>query len=164
MNNKSRWQELLRARESTSLSQFKSKLAKDLFLLSPNDSGVIRNGGKRGARFAPETLVHLFSKMNSCSHKLWCSKEVANPHYNSDQFDYSQKESIELISAQLSEQTFEHIVHLGGGHDHIYPLAQSVSKKAQGLIIINVDAHLDTRDDSFNHSGTPFRQISHRYF
>ena len=54
------------------------------------------------------------------------------------------------------------IFHLGGGHDHIYPLLMSLEKTQnyKHLKVLNLDAHLDTRTDEFAHSGTPFRQFA----
>src|SRR5690606_26545708 len=54
------------------------------------------------------------------------------------------------------------IAHLGGGHDHIYPLLQALSHHKR-IIVLNIDAHADTRLDSSPHSGTPFRQFASIY-
>ena len=52
------------------------------------------------------------------------------------------------------------LIHLGGGHDHIYPLLRALSAQNDRITVINIDAHLDTRTDDLPHSGTPFRQFA----
>ena len=51
------------------------------------------------------------------------------------------------------------LLHLGGGHDHVYPFAKALGEHHKAIIVINIDAHLDTRPDGEIHSGTPFRQL-----
>lgn len=49
------------------------------------------------------------------------------------------------------------LVHLGGGHDHVFSLMKAIHGP---LVVINIDAHLDTRADAWSHSGNPFREFS----
>jgi formiminoglutamase len=60
------------------------------------------------------------------------------------------------ISSNYIEQN---IIHLGGGHDHVYPLLKAIETKYKKIIILNIDPHCDTRESEHNHSGTPFRQF-----
>lgn len=131
-----------------------------LVIGSPCDMGVIRNGGRNGARFAPQAIINCFKKM-TISHHLQDSQiaVVTTPEsilnkYRQD-FIQAQIEESQFIDSILGQFTGKAIFHLGGGHDHIYPLLKGL-KKTVG--IINIDAHLDTRTDQLPHSGTPFRQ------
>ncbi len=124
-------------------------------LLSPDDSGVIRNYGRSGSRFAPAAITEEFLKLN---------KPAKFPTFNiheikkdSIDFDQYQSQMVESI-APLSEN-FQQLIHVGGGHDHIYPLLKAQINKYDKIIIFNIDAHLDTRVSDINHSGTPFRQL-----
>ncbi len=126
--------------------------AQRALLLSANDLGVVRNGGRRGAAYGPKVLTSQLKKFAHHGHL----ESVGLIHITDSgqtNFDKMQKSSIEKITKVQAQK----IVHLGGGHDHIYPLVMGV--ELNNPFIINIDAHLDTRDDVLSHSGTPFRQI-----
>ena len=134
--------------------------ATSLIIKSPDDTGVQRNGGKLGARFAPSAIISEFSKLELHSNKhSFLVQEASSKQYASEFAQAQLRESIkieELLSLGKSK-----VVQLGGGHDHIYPLLRAIDKKYNSnLLIINIDAHLDTRTDTLHHSGTPFRQFS----
>ena len=38
-----------------------------LFISSASDLGVVRNGGRRGSRYAPEAILNVFKKMSKSS-------------------------------------------------------------------------------------------------
>tara|TARA_R110002072_G_scaffold276051_1_gene437489 strand:- start:230702 stop:231676 length:975 start_codon:yes stop_codon:yes gene_type:complete len=139
------------------------------FLTSRSDLGVIRNGGKLGSRYAPEAILNCFKKLihnpHSGSYKV---TDVFPPKEKEIQFNEAQSESINKIKESLKTKS-SNLVHLGGGHDHIYPLlmafnsAESLKKmNKKNIHIINIDAHLDTRREDEPHSGTPFRQFMDR--
>jgi formiminoglutamase len=75
-------------------------------------------------------------------------------------FEKSQQKESDHITKMLSNKS-DNIIHIGGGHDHVYPLLLSLQnlKDFKQIFIINIDAHCDTRVDSKNHSGTPFRNF-----
>lgn len=128
------------------------------FLLSPSDGGVIRNGGRSGARFAPQAILHCLSKMPfHCSHP-WEAHDVVDGEGEKANFNASQLKSSEIIAKLLPFRRSR--AQLGGGHDHIYPLLKALEKFGQRkLVVVNIDAHCDTRPDTLAHSGTPFRQF-----
>lgn len=134
-----------------------------IFLTSSSDIGVIRNGGRNGARFAPKSLLNSLKKL-SCTEPLekyqFLLKEVANSQEEINDFASAQIKQTERITEALKQNTDSRIFHIGGGHDHIYPLLMSIGKPYSRIIVINIDAHADTRTDEFSHSGTPFRQFS----
>ena len=146
-----------------SQDQIKSIISHDdcekIVLTASNDLGVIRNGGRRGAAFGPSCITNALKKfaIHSRNNKKIQIVEVAD-----EQIDFNQLQSQEVknITAILNRYKRSHVCHLGGGHDHIYPLVMALSEHFQKNIhIINIDAHLDTRIDDFSHSGTPFRQL-----
>ena len=117
----------------------------------------MRNGGRRGAKHAPACLLHHFSTLNADkSTNTFRKVEVAHKTLS---FEKNQELQKETISQNLNKCTF----HFGGGHDHVYPFASSLIEKHGHINIINIDAHLDTRQDPVHHSGTPFRQLHEKY-
>lgn len=134
-------------------------------LLSPSDQGVIRNQGKNGARYAPTALLNILKKFNN---HLSLSKEdallvqnVTNIDEEIRHFDKAQKLSAQNILPHLCNQPENKVIHIGGGHDHIYPLLMALNECSgyDNIFIINIDAHCDTRVDDDFHSGTPFRNF-----
>lgn len=137
-----------------------------IFLKSSSDVGVERNGGRNGARLAPQSFLAYFKKLNkkpSLEGKHFFETEVSNPEEERSNFHEAQKLQAQRIAKVIKgkDQTF--ICHLGGGHDHIYPLLSALSEQYKKIIVINVDAHADTRTDSEYHSGTPFRQFAEEF-
>ena len=132
---------------------------------SCDDRGVARNGGRRGTRFAPQAIEWAFSIMQNNQVRPLGEVSLEN---------LAPKASFEVDQKSWSEYWCEHFgqffksasVHIGGGHDHIYPLIQGLDQALtqkgdeRAISILNLDAHLDTRTDSCVHSGTPLRQIA----
>lgn len=133
-----------------------------ILLSSPTDEGVVRNGGRRGSSFGPDAILNILKKFPLDPDKKLVVGErtVSFKQEELTNFDDAQiSESYELgkgINGFLGNT----VIHLGGGHDHIYPLLRALEKKYMKMVIINVDPHLDTRIDEWNHSGTPFRRFS----
>ena len=127
--------------------------------MAQDDQGVARNGGRLGTRFAPRAIVHCLEKMVAHNETTWQTHPVCSQDQEPIDFVQAQKDSSQLISSLLDPQKIT--LHLGGGHDHIYPLLKALEAKAGAtkLTIINIDAHCDTRPDPHPHSGTPFRQF-----
>ena len=86
------------------------------------------------------------------------TKEVFS---NFTDFDKSQEQQTKIIHEVISGQSNSSFIHLGGGHDHVFCFLKAILQniKEKELVILNVDAHLDTRVDDWTHSGTPFRQF-----
>jgi formiminoglutamase len=125
-----------------------------------SDIGVIRNGGRNGARFAPKAIYSILKKL--AWHGPWNHKITT--HFFSDQkfekenFIDAQSKEFEKISEHLNKSPLS--IQIGGGHDHIYPFLRAISRKHKKIICFNIDAHCDTRTDKEPHSGTPFRQFT----
>ena len=137
--------------------------AKTLFLTSSSDLGVCRNGGRRGSRFAPQAISAVLKKMVAIpGTEPLCFREVACRAREEENFVLSQEESADCIRMTWDRFGGERIFHVGGGHDHIFPLLMSL-KDCGSIHVINIDAHLDTRAEPLVHSGTPFRQFAALY-
>lgn len=128
----------------------------NLIIESGDDLGVVRNLGRKGSRYAPRVILNHLKKF---------SLPAKNPKIltyqaqsSLDDFNARQNENAKLITHALEKHPNK-VVHLGGGHDHIYPLLKAIDKKNIKINILNIDAHLDTRVDPIAHSGTPFRQF-----
>jgi formiminoglutamase len=148
------------------LFQRKSKNADFLFLKSSSDIGVIRNGGRNGARYAPQSFLSVFKKLalsSAFKDLIFIDEEVASLDEEQVNFEEAQQLESQRIEKFLNQHPKAQVYHLGGGHDHIYPLLKAASKGHKRVIVINIDAHADTRIDVSAHSGTPFRQFAREY-
>lgn len=131
-----------------------------VIIKSPTDIGVRRNKGRNGARFAPEAIEAALKKMaNHLPYDSILSQNVSNQddersNYESS-IELSARKIIELLKTPRSRA-----VHLGGGHDHAFPLLKALDEsEGKNILIVNFDAHCDTRVDTGRHSGTPFRDF-----
>ena len=121
--------------------------------LAESDKGVIANGGRLGSRWAAQSVLCQMKKMaapQSC------------PYIKSESICRQKDPFIEARTYQANRlktllKSSKKLLHLGGGHDHVYSLLKSVEGD---LAVINIDAHLDTRADSWSHSGNPFREFA----
>ena len=133
-----------------------------VFLKSSSDIGVQRNGGRNGARLAPQSFLSYFKKLNikpSLANKTFQEIEMSCEAEEKSDFHQAQKLESKRIDLKLKTLKSSFICHLGGGHDHIYPLLTALALEYEKVIVVNVDAHADTRMDTEFHSGTPFRQF-----
>lgn len=137
-----------------------------LFIKSSTDMGVVRNGGRNGARFAPQSFLSTFKKMSQSlplKQQSFLEFEVSDQKLEEQNFHEAQLIEAEKIGEILNSFPDSRICHLGGGHDHIYPLLRAYSEKYKKIVVLNIDAHADTRTDTDFHSGTPFRQFSDEF-
>ena len=135
------------------------------FITSSDDRGVMRNGGRKGARFAPQAIMRAFSLMQKNQSpdlgQISYSARELTGDFEADQLRWTQE-----WAQHFSQESAISTIHLGGGHDHIYPmligLDQSLKQSGDSkpMVVVNFDAHLDTRTDLYAHSGTPFRQVA----
>jgi formiminoglutamase len=124
---------------------------------SSTDIGVRRNGGRNGARFAPIVIIEQFKNMIFHLRDIEFSEfEISNRQKEEKDFELAQKAEIKNIGQKLNDQN---LIHIGGGHDHIYPLLMALEKKFKNIYVLNIDAHCDTRNEEVSHSGTPFRDF-----
>lgn len=130
-----------------------------LVLTGPNDTGVRLNKGRAGARFAPKTVLNTFKRLNSHNGIKYCHKETCAD--NQVDLNNLQKSIYSKNSDHLKElQPGSKVIHIGGGHDHVYPLLKSLQEVFNSkIVILNIDAHMDTRVHTIKNSGTPFRNF-----
>lgn len=136
-----------------------------IFMKSSSDVGVIRNGGRNGARLAPQSLLSFFRKLavDQTSPALSFQEvEVSSQDEELSDFKSAQEKESLRIQTIIKNHPSARMIHIGGGHDHIYPLLKSFSHEKK-MIVLNLDAHADTRTDTEHNSGTPFRQFAQEY-
>lgn len=132
-----------------------------LFFKASSDIGAIRNMGRRGSNFSPEALLSIVKKLCVHTKETWSDIEIADPDLESSDFNQAQNLYSEKLSAFMENyKKATKFISLGGGHDHIYPFLKAINTKTLKIKVINIDAHLDTRTDTFFNSGTPFRQFA----
>ena len=163
--------ENLKKRKSDSLASLENGVSEKsiLFILSSDDNGVVFNGGRKGARFGPKVIKKEILKLakRNIDKPLHFIETCEKPLQisTSEKFNHFQSDQISTIKSLIKTQ--DNIIHLGGGHDHIYTFSCALikSKKIdkEKFTIINIDAHLDSRSDDIKHSGTPFRQIQNNF-
>lgn len=138
--------------------------AQTLFFKHSSDVGVIRNFGRRGSCYAPEAILSVVKKLAVHTNDLWSDVEVGNPTLEDAQFDEAQKTAAEKLELMMtSYPKAKKFISIGGGHDHVYPLLKAINSRHKNIVVINIDAHLDTRIDEFHNSGTPFRQFAREF-
>ena len=114
-----------------------------------------RNGGRSGARWAPQALLATLGKMAAPdARQLYC-QEVTHAKTEAQDYLLAAQAQTQKLRALLAHGT--RLLHIGGGHDHVLPLLLSLDDGP--VCVLNVDAHLDTRVDPESHSGNPFRQF-----
>jgi formiminoglutamase len=132
-------------------------------LTATSDWGVIRNRGRRGAGFGPAAIINQLKIL--ARQKMDTAISVMNvvDIDETESFTQAQLREEKNIATILKNYLGQKIIHLGGGHDHIYPLLMALDKQTtKKIVILNLDAHLDTRVDPIFHSGTPFRQFDNQ--
>ncbi len=129
-----------------------SKKTQLKILTASSDIGVVRNGGRRGSNFGPQAILSNLLKLASHqTENKFSIHEVGTSGF---------EQEAEINNILPFIKTGEAILNLGGGHDHIFPFLCALNKSYKKITVINIDAHLDTRQDKTYHSGTPFRQFS----
>ncbi len=131
----------------------------------PDDEGIYLNGGRAGARLAPDQIRAAFYKMTPSvfSQRTFGVADIGNITAGTSLNDRHQ------AAKSISKTVFaakKRLLSLGGGHDYGYPDGAafietfSDHKLKQKPIIFNFDAHLDVRHfDGVGHSGTPFYRL-----
>lgn len=132
-----------------------------LILSSPSDIGVIRNGGRQGSFLAPKIILNELGKFQKSSHEINNVNFIQVTDIDAEIADFDKAQIFQTHKIQELLKNNRPTIHLGGGHDHVFPFLMAIENTypEKKINIINIDAHLDTRQDSAPHSGTPFRQF-----
>lgn len=139
-----------------------------VILGTPDDTGIIRNLGRPGAKEGPNSIRKHLYKMAQPMDLHWektlslfdagntkVSKSILETHGHAQQ-----------LTTELASQGHT-LITLGGGHDVAAPhfmgfvAGRKTLNPREKVGLINIDPHLDVREleDGLPHSGTPFRQI-----
>ena len=131
------------------------------------DAGVIRNGGRSGAKDGPDSIRKMLGPLANHLHETALVYDYGNIVVEDDNIDAAQLLMRDTIYTCLQEHHLP--VILGGGHDAAYPHFLGIQKHlettGQTVGIINFDAHFDLRPiiDGRGHSGSPFLQIANQF-
>ncbi len=140
----------------------------------PDDEGIELNGGRAGAKLAPDTIRKIFYKMtppHDWKKNFPFLFDIGNvpdlPSLNA-----RHATALKVVS-QITDPGIK-IISLGGGHDYGYvdghAFLEKNIKRSQAIkpVIINFDAHLDVRTNdkagvTVNHSGTSFYRLKEKF-
>lgn len=123
------------------------------------DEGVRRNQGRVGAAKAPNVIRRFLADFAFHDGEVNII-DVGNIQCLDNELEKAQDKLGEYVS-KLIQSNYTPII-LGGGHETFYGHylgAREAVGKDKTIGLINLDAHLDIRDDGQPSSGTMFRQI-----
>ena len=129
----------------------------------PDDEGIQINGGRVGAKLAPDVIRKYFYKTTPTKIKPdYTLYDVGNLSLNSPLEKRHLLAAVEVAKTLQTPHTVW--VGLGGGHDYAFAdglgFLQSCEDSKYKPLIINFDAHLDVRSTEQGlSSGTPFYRL-----
>lgn len=133
----------------------------------PDDEGIQLNGGRVGAKEAPDRIRNFFYRMtpDPRSHVSQKILDLGNLNTNSDLANRHQQARNLIFNIN---QKRGHWISLGGGHDYGFSDAAGFLEHYVDSnltpIVINFDAHLDVRPTNNGyHSGTAFRRLLNEF-
>jgi len=139
-----------------------------ILLGCPDDTGVIRNRGRAGAREGPDAIRRHLYKMTPPMDFAWESRiRLLDAGNVVPGRDIEETHARARQAASSLARNGATLVLLGGGHDFAAPGFSGVfdaqrrrARSSRGGLI-NLDPHLDMRPREGNlpHSGTPFRDL-----
>ncbi len=147
----------IRLGEVVSLEAKEYGTSEIVILGCPQDEGVQRNGGRIGAKFAPDAIRTQFYKLSDfgINVKLFdLGNTIIQPTL----------ERTHDVHTQIVEQVLrdnKKLIILGGGNDISYADGKAMANVYgyENWLALNVDAHFDVRTNSPRNSGTPYRQL-----
>lgn len=121
----------------------------------PQDEGVARNGGRIGAKDAPDVIRQALYKLVQIPHlRLF---DIGNTLIQAD-LEATHDHHYHIVHQILADD--KTLIVLGGGNDTSYPDCSALADFAQGnFLVFNIDAHFDVRIAERRNSGTPYRQL-----
>lgn len=133
----------------------------------PDDEGIQMNGGRVGARLAPDSIRETLYKTTPGLDFQRLPRLVDLGNIDVTKPLHERHEKGRTLSRLMCEKNIPFIA-LGGGHDYGYSdtcgFLDAFTKTSTGNLdskplVLNFDAHLDVRPaDKGHHSGTPFRR------
>lgn len=132
---------------------------KTIFLGFASDTGIIRNLGRPGAKFGPDSLKSQLAKLPLHEAKEYV--DIGTIVCEGDALESAELQFAELIS--FCHQQGHSTIAFGGGHEIAFGHYLGLAPHYPNLGIINFDAHFDIRPYKKGQpgtSGTPFSQIA----
>lgn len=129
------------------------------------DAGVRRNLGRPGAAEGPDAIRQALRNM--AVHGELDVQDAGNVACEGDALEAAQSALGARVASLLACGTLPLV--LGGGHEVAFGSFLGIQQHLGGdlgrkrLLVLNIDAHFDLRQDSRATSGTPFRQILEQY-
>jgi formiminoglutamase len=130
----------------------------DIVILGcPQDEGVRRNNGRKGAALAPDAIRTQFYKLTPMNIK----RRVFDLGDIKIGGSLEETHDAQLAIVKQILQDGKRLIILGGGNDISYPDGRAMAEiyGPELWIGINIDSHLDVRSDQPRNSGTPYRQL-----
>ncbi|WP_413287583.1 formimidoylglutamase [Bdellovibrio sp. HCB337] len=133
----------------------------------PDDEGIAMNGGRVGAKDAPQMIRTSFYKMTP-SLLNPARKDIADLGNVPTDLPLAERHERGRETIKAALDLGLRTISLGGGHDYGYAdgagFIDHCLSKNQRPVLINFDAHLDVRPtDKGFHSGTPFYRLLSQY-
>ena len=133
------------------------EVAEIVILGCPQDEGVRRNKGREGAALAPDAIRAQFYRLTTFNIR----KRIFD--IGDVKIGGSLEETHDTHCAVVKQilQDGKRLIVLGGGNDISYPDGRAMSEVfgPEWWIGVNIDSHLDVREDRERNSGTPYRQL-----
>ncbi len=143
------------------IPQISYPAAEIVILGSPQDEGINRNGGRRGAALAPDKIREEFYKLTNFGfHHRVC--DIGNIIIQNT-LEETQAIQTAIVSQILLDG--KRLIMLGGGSDLSFADGCAMAENfGQEWLAINVDLLFDVQSDEIQHSGTPYRQLLGGHF
>ena len=129
--------------------------AEIVILGCPQDDGVVRNYGRRGAATAPDEIRRAFYKLTD----FGISAKIFDLGNTVIQPTLEETHDVQTAIVRQLLRDGKKIISLGGGNDIAYPDCKALSLETENMLAFNIDQHFDVRDDEIRNSGTPYRQL-----
>lgn len=130
---------------------------------NPDDEGVARNRGRRGAAGGPDSIRRHLYKMTPPADFAWEDRIALYDLGNlKTARDIRETHARTQIVAEALTRADSTVIALGGGNDFTAPgFTGFVRAQSFACGIVNIDPHLDVRplEEGLPHSGTPYRQL-----
>lgn len=120
------------------------------------DKGVELNKGRIGAQDGPDAIRKAFANLPNLD--LLSFKDYGNVYCSND-LSAAQNNFADVYHKAMNQHDMVFLI--GGGHDIAYAQYLGLRKRYpdDSIGVINIDAHFDTRLDTFPTSGTSFSNI-----
>jgi formiminoglutamase len=123
----------------------------------PQDIGVKRNKGRIGARHAPSAVRRELYKLAAPrSFDKLLVHDIGDLRIDKT-LEATHDRQIKVVEQILRDD--KKLIVIGGGHDITYPDFKAFSNVFTTCALLNIDTHLDVREDTPRNSGTSYRMI-----